>query len=71
MTDFDMLLAKIKDNGMTITSFCLKAGIKRANFYNRKRGMGEFTASEIVRMATTLHLTKPERDSIFLTKNVK
>lgn len=71
MTDFDLLAAKIKESGMTIVALCVKAGIDRATFYNRLNGVGEFTASEIVNLSTALGLTKPERDRIFLTKNVK
>lgn len=44
-----------------------KTGILRATLYNRLKGVGEFTASEIVALTKVLHLTKPERDEIFLT----
>jgi len=70
MTDLELLLAKIKESGMTIVAICKKAGIDRATFYNRLNGIGEFTASEITGLSQTLHLTKAERDKIFLTKNV-
>ena len=71
MTDFDLLMAKIKDSGMTVVAICEKTGIDRATFYNRLHGKGEFIASEIVKLSDVLSLTKPERDKIFLTQNVK
>lgn len=71
MTDFELLMSKIKDSGMTVVAICEKAGIDRATFYNRLHGKREFTASEIVKLSNVLSLTKPERDKIFLTQNVK
>ena len=47
-----------------------KSGIKRETFYNRLAGIGEFTASEIVGITEALHLSKPERDHIFLGKKL-
>lgn len=69
MTDNDLLREKIDESGMTITSVAKKSGIKRNTFYNRLKGIGEFTASEIVNLSNVLHLTKPERDKIFLSSN--
>ena len=71
MTDFELLMAKIKESGMTVVALCKKAGINRATFYKRLNDVGEFTASEIVNISKALCLTKPERDKIFLSKNVK
>ena len=71
MTDTELLLSKIKDSGMTIVALCEKACMDRATFYNRLNGVGEFTASEIVGLSTVLHLSKPERDKIFLSAKVK
>lgn len=70
MTDIEMLLSKITESSMTIVGICEKAGIERTTFYNRLNGIGEFTASEIVGLSNALHLTKPERDKIFLSANV-
>ena len=67
MTDMDLLLSKIKDSGMTVVAISEKSGIDRATFYNRLKGVGEFTASEIVGLANALHLTKSDRDKIFLS----
>ena len=68
MTNFELLQAKIKDSGMTIVAICEKSGIERATFYNRINGKSEFTAKEVVELSEVLHLSKPDRDKIFLTK---
>lgn len=70
MTDFELLNAKIKESGMTIAAISEKAGMERSTFYNRLKGRGEFTASEIAGLTEALRLLKPERDKIFLSKSV-
>lgn len=70
MTDTEMLLEKIKESGMTMKAIAEKSGVNRANIYNKLKGRGEFTASEIVALSEVLRLTKPERDKIFLTTKV-
>lgn len=70
MTDIELLLSKINDSGMTMVAIAEKSGIDRATIYNRLKGKGEFTASEIVRLSSVLRLSKPERDKIFLQSNV-
>lgn len=70
MTDTELLLSKIKESGMTMVAICEKSGIDRATIYNRLKGRGEFTASEIVGLSSALHLTKPDRDKIFLSSSV-
>lgn len=70
MTDFEMLLSKIKDSGMTVVAIADKTGIDRATIYNRLKGRGEFTASEIIALSEALHLTKSDRDKIFLSGKV-
>ena len=67
MTDFELLRAKIKDSGMTVNAICEKSGIEKATFYNRLKGRGEFTASEIAGLTEVLHLFRDERDKIFLS----
>ena len=69
MTDFEMLLSKIKDSGITMVAIAEKTGIDRATIYNRLKGKGEFTASEIIALSDVLHLTNSERDHIFLSGN--
>ena len=70
MTDIELLLSKIQESGMTMMAIAEKSGIERATLYNRLKGKGEFTASEIVSLSSVLRLSKPERDKIFLSANV-
>ena len=70
MTDVELLLSKIKDSGMTMVAIAEKSGIDRATIYNRLKGRGEFTASEIVSLSNVLHLSRSERDDIFLSPKV-
>jgi DNA-binding phage protein len=50
-----------------MTALARKSNIERATLYNRLRGVGEFTASEIMGISTALHLTNDQRDDIFLS----
>lgn len=70
MTNFEMLEKIMKRSGSTIEAIARAAGITRETYYNRKKGIGEFTASEIVKITSTLRLTTEERDAIFLTEKV-
>lgn len=70
MADIELLKSKVRESGMTIVAIAEKSGIDRATLYNRLNNKGEFTASEIVGLSKVLHLSKPERDKIFLTPNV-
>lgn len=70
MTDIELLMMKIKESGLPMTVISEKSGIDRATLYNRFKGVGEFTASEIVGLSKALHLNKPDRDRIFLSENV-
>lgn len=66
MTDILLLKNKIKESGMTVKAISEKSGILRETFYNRLKGNGEFTASEIISLTKVLNLSKSERDQIFL-----
>lgn len=66
MLDSKLLKSKIEESGMTVKAVAEKSGILRETFYNKLRGTGEFTASEIVALTRTLRLTRSERDQIFL-----
>ena len=66
MADIELLKKHIDDSGMTMTAISEKSGINRVTLYNRLNGVGEFTVSEVIGLAAALHLTKQERDSIFL-----
>lgn len=64
----ELLKDKIEKSGMTMTAISSQAGILRETLYNRLNGKGDFTAFEITMLTKTLHLTKSERDEIFLTE---
>lgn len=70
MVRLDALSEKIDDSGMTMVALAHKSGISRETLYNRLKGIGEFTASEITGLTKALHLTIQERDYIFLGKEL-
>lgn len=70
MADIELLKKKIADSGMTVKAISEKSGILRETFYNRLKGSGEFTASEIVALTKTLRLSKSERNKIFLNEKL-
>ena len=65
MVDFEVLKSKMKDSGMTVVAIARQSGISRETLYNRLKGVGEFTASEIDTLTKTLRLTKKEQEKIF------
>lgn len=69
MTNIETLKEKIDKSGMTMVAIAEQTGILRETLYNRLNGRGEFTASEIVSLTKVLHLTRSERDNIFLSTN--
>lgn len=68
MVDTERLKVIIKDSGMTMSAVADKSGIVRETLYNRLKGIGEFTASEITGLTQTLHLSRNDRDDIFLSE---
>ena len=67
MADIECLRKKMEESGMTVTAIAKKAGILRETLYNRMKGKGDFTASEIVSLTEVLQLTRADRDKIFLS----
>lgn len=67
MVDIDRLKDEMTDSGMTMTAIAAKSGIVKATLYNRLKGVGDFTADEIVALSETLHFTPAERDEIFFS----
>ena len=61
----ELLREKINNSGMTVTAIADKSGILRETLYNRMKS-GNFYASEITALTRVLHLTRKERDEIFL-----
>lgn len=70
MTDIEKLKKAIEESGITITALTKKAGMQRGTLYNRLKGIGEFTASEIVALSAALHMDDKTRDEIFLSKEL-
>lgn len=66
MANLKLLKEKIDDSGMTMVAIAKKTDILRETLYNRLKGKGEFTASEITALTGILNLTRDERDEIFL-----
>jgi predicted transcriptional regulator len=71
VTDFALLKQKINESGMTVVAISEKTGILRETLYNRMKGVGDFTASEMLALSTVLHLTNDERDAIFFAVGVE
>lgn len=69
MTDGKRLDEKIRNSGISITFIAEKMGCSRNRIYSILAN-GECNASEIVALTSILHLTKDERDEIFLLENV-
>ena len=65
MANIEALKEKISDTGMPISTLAKRAGITRGTLYNRLAGVGEFTASEIMGITSSLKLTRTERERIF------
>ena len=70
MARLEELKQIIEDSGMTMISISKKSGIERATLYNRLKGQGDFTASEIVGLSDALRMTNKQRDHIFLDKEL-
>lgn len=66
MTNVELLHEAIKAAGVKRTVLAAAWGMSMPTFYSRISGNSEFTASEIVAAAASLHLTKNQRDAIFL-----
>ena len=65
MANVELLKEKINNSGMTVTAIADKSGILRETLYNRMKS-GNFYASGITALTRVLHLTRKERDEIFL-----
>ena len=69
MTNGEKLEKAIKESGVTITFIAEKMKCSRSRVYAILRG-SECNASEIVMLSAILHLTKEQRDDIFLLQKV-
>lgn len=71
MVNIELLKTVIDDSGMTMVAISEKSGIKRETLYQRLKGSGEFTASEIVGLVNALRLSKTQREAIFFSGKVE
>lgn len=69
MTNTELLKRVINESGVTIVFLAKKLGCSRNRIYNILSG-SECTASEIVKLGESLHMTQKQRDDIFLRKVV-
>lgn len=65
MATIDKLKKAIDDSGMTMVTIAKRSGIERPTLYNRLRGVGDFTATEINGLTKALRLTREQREDIF------
>lgn len=70
MTDTALLKKIIDASGITIVHIAGKMGCSRNRVYAILGG-AECNAGEILKLSEILHLTKAQRDDIFLCKRVK
>lgn len=66
MVDLKRLNEKIEDSGMTLKSIAKKADIPYQTLWRKVNGIGEFKASDIVKVSKVLRLKASERNDIFL-----
>jgi len=71
MVNIELLKNVIDDSGMKMVAISEKSGIKRETLYQRLKGSGEFTASEIVGLVNALKLNKSQREAIFFSGKVE
>lgn len=69
MTNTEALKTAIEESGVSITFIANSLNCSRNRVYSIIEG-ADCTASEIVKISQILHLTKPQRDNIFLSKSV-
>lgn len=68
MTDFVLLNDAIEKSGLSMVTISERSEIRRETLYNRLKGVGEFTASEIVGLCDALKINKTDREKIFFAK---
>lgn len=71
MTNYALLKERISNSGMTMVAIAEKSGILRETLYNRLKGIGDFTASEMLALSDVLRLSNKERDAIFFARKVE
>ena len=54
-----LLEHEMKENGKSISDMCSMLGISRSAFYRKRKGISEFTQSEIQKIVEFLNLVSP------------
>lgn len=70
MTDTVLLEQKIQESGYKTSHIADKLGLTFQGFQNKRKGVSEFYAKEIVILSDLLKLTKREREQIFFNQKV-
>lgn len=65
MTNTEMLKKAIADSGLKIGFLAKSCGMSRSSLYNKMSGSVDFSATEIVKLSSTLGLSRKQRDDIF------
>lgn len=67
MTNCKALEKIIKESGYTMQYIAYKLGITTAAFYNKRKGIRDFTVEEMLKLCDVLHISNPDREDIFLS----
>lgn len=54
-----LLEEKMRERGKSILDMCLMLGVSRSTFYRKRKGISEFTHSEIQKIVDFLNLDSP------------
>lgn len=65
MADIALLKEHISDSGMSMVAISKKSGIVRETLYNRLKGVGDFTATEMLGLKKALKLSNADWKKIF------
>lgn len=71
MTNSELLMEKINENGLKVSFVASKLGITRAGLYNKVRNRTQFNQTELKMLCGLLHIdTFEEMDAIFFNNDV-
>ena len=68
MTNCTLLENEIKKSGCTKKHIAKQLNITTAAFYNKRKGVRDFTVAEMVKLCDVLNISKTEREQIFLSQ---
>ena len=71
MTDYAKLKGLMAERGLTVTELAEKLGISRQATSDKINGKSPITLTDAQTIASTLKMTKTERDTIFFGERVK